>query len=314
MLKRIISTILAFILLITAYTAFRHVQPAAAQIVTIPTRTPTPAPVTPTNTPQPQPTNPPQPTAPPAATDTPVPEATATNTAVQPTVDPSTLLPTAEACGEPPTARANNNINVRRGPGTDYDILSTLFAGEVRLITGRAEFAEWWVVELADGREGWVADFTVTVNGYTGNVPLATPPTLNGSTPTPGPLWQPTPQPGCPTATATSAPTATATATATAVPPTATREQDDALAATTQTPETAVTAPTTSPPAPPAPLADNAPTATPAAAATITGQQATATAQPLASDQAQGSNSNLLLIAGIGLIVLGIVGTIVIRR
>lgn len=310
MIKRITLTFVALTLLIWAYAALYRAQPAAAQIVTIPTRTPTPAPVTPTNTPPPQPTNPPQPTAPPAATDTPEPEATATNTAVQPTIDPSTLLPTAEACGEPPSARANNNINVRRGPGTDYDILSTLFAGEVRPILGRAEFAEWWVIELADGREGWVASFTVTVNGYTGNVPLVAPPTLNGSTPTPGPLWQPTPQPDCPTATPTTAPTATATA----VPPTAAPEQDNTTAGTTQAPETAVTASTTSPPAPPAPLADNAPTATPATTVAITGQQAAATAQPLASDQDQGSNSNLLLIAGIGLIVLGIVGTIVIRR
>ncbi len=313
MLNRIAILALILGLLVTGYATFNRAQMAVAQVPTIPTRTPTPPPSPPTNTPAPLPTNPPQPTSPPAATNTATPGATATNTAVSPTIDPGTLLPTAEACGEPPTAQAINNINVRSGPGTDYDILRTLTAGQVRVIVGRAEFAEWWVILLPNGRDGWVADFTVRVQGYTGNVPLVAAPTLNGSTPTPGPQWQPTLQPDCPTATPTQEPTATpsATATATAVAPTR-----------TTTPETTAASPelaqgsesaTSTSQAPPALPGDREPTATPAADA-ITSQQPTATAVPLASDQDTGSGSNLLLIAGVVLIVLGIIGAVVLRR
>ncbi len=315
MLKKISVIALVLTILFTAHMALTRTERAAAQVPTIPTRTPTPPPSPPTNTPAPQPTNPPQPTSPPAPTNTPVPQAT--NTAVPPTIDPSTLLPTAEACGEPPTAKAANNINVRSGPGTDYEIMSTLFAGEVRVIIGRAEFAEWWVIELADGREGWIADFTVTVQGYTGNVPLAAAPALNGSTPTPGPLWEPTLQPDCPTATPTQEPTATGTATA--VPPTVTPAPENTATPdeveTAQTAETAVdatAAPTQAPPALPGDKTPT-PTTTAAQAAAITSQQPTATAVPLPGEES-GGGSNVLLIAGVALILLGIVGAVVLRR
>ncbi|MCB9003280.1 MAG: hypothetical protein H6664_02840 [Ardenticatenaceae bacterium] len=316
MLKRITITALFLITLFAAQWHLNRIQRVDAQVATIPSRTPTPGPATATNTPRPNPTNPPaQPTSPPAATDTPVPQPTMTFTAVPPTIDPGTLLPTAEACGEPPTVQALNNINVRSGPGTDYDILSTLFTGEVRAIAGRAEFAEWWFISLADGSEGWVADFTVTVQGYTGNVPLVAAPALDGSTPTPGPLWEPTPQTDCATAT----PEPTSTSTATAVPPSVTPSPVN-TALPTETLETemaaaAVNSPTETPPAPPAPANSN-PTATSISGTPepISGTASLATAVPLADNDGSDGHSSLLPIAGAILILIGIVGIIVIKR
>lgn len=176
---------------------------------TIPSRTPVPSPTS-----DPPPTAPPQPTeAPPPATATNAPPPTATNTAVPATLIPSPIggfLPTAVACGAPPTIQARSNVVVRAGPGTDYDNIGSLVYLEVRVIVGRAGNAPWWVIELADGETGWVANDVVWVQGYTGDAPVVAAPEINGQTPTPGAPWRPTAVPNCPTSTATQ-PAATAT-------------------------------------------------------------------------------------------------------
>jgi hypothetical protein len=184
-----------------------HFQEANAQ--TIPTRTPTPDPHV-SLTPSPPPTEPPtdpgsQPTTPP--------EPTAPLMSTPTTMPTRVLLPTAAVCAEPPTVQVQDRVNVRSGPGTGYTVLDVLIAGEVRIITGRAGNAAWWLIRLADGREGWIADQLATVHGYTGNVPVIPAPSLNNVTPTPGPTWQPTPNPLC-----TPPPTATATAVVTRAP------------------------------------------------------------------------------------------------
>jgi uncharacterized protein YraI len=164
-----------------------RLQEANAQ--TIPTRTPTPdphvsltpspPPAEPPTDPGSQPTTPPEPTAPLMSTPT--------------TMPTRVLLPTAAVCAEPSTVQVRDRVNVRSGPGTNYPVLDVLIAGEVRVITGRAGNAAWWLIRLADGREGWIADQLAAVHGYTGNVPVIPAPSLNNVTPTPGPTWQPTP-------------------------------------------------------------------------------------------------------------------------
>lgn len=277
--------------------------------ITIPTRTPEPAPAT--NTP---------PSAP--ATNTPGSggsggggEATPTSSTggqVTPTVGPAPItvgptplggyLPTAEPCGTTPTVRSLGTVFVREGPGTNYQALASMQYLEVRPIRGRAQNAEWWLIEMGDGTLGWVANLAVQVYGYTGLVPLLTPPALaNGTTPTPGPLWNPTPNPICtvePTATATTTPTITAAASPTA----------------TYTPEPTITdTPAPSPTTGLAPV-NNEPTNTvPAAAETIiptnvpptpaiTAQTLTPTA-PSSPGDGETNSSNIALYAGLGLII-----------
>jgi hypothetical protein len=131
--------------------------------------------------------------------------------------------PTAAPCSDSPTIQASNTLNVRRGPGLDYEIIAQIVFLEVRPIIGRSEYDEWWLVELASGDSGWVANSIGLSQGFVGNVPIVPAPAIDGETATPGVLWQPTQLPFCtvtPTHTATAS--ATATATATALPPTGT--------------------------------------------------------------------------------------------
>ncbi len=184
-------------------------------------------PTIPTRTPTPGPTSPPPPTATPGqgggggnatAVPTSTIEATATATTA-PTITATfipvgEILPTAEGCGQPPTIQAQNPINVRLGPGSDYEVVATLAYLDVRPIIGRAADAEWWLIQLENGVSGWVFDAVVVVHGYTGNVPIVPAPPINGQTPTPGALWEPTPNPVCtiaPTNTTTPTPTAEST-------------------------------------------------------------------------------------------------------
>jgi uncharacterized protein YgiM (DUF1202 family) len=139
-----------------------------------------------------------------------------------PTLIPVTLvatpvggfLPTAAPCGLPPTVQAQNTTFVRMGPGTDYDIIGQLVFLETRPIVARAADSEWWVIQFTNEQFGWVADAVVLVHGNTSGIPVIGAPEINGETPTPGPLWSPTPNPECPILpTATPIPTETATST-----------------------------------------------------------------------------------------------------
>jgi uncharacterized protein YraI len=213
-----------------------HNRPGPSQ--TIPTRTPMPGPSSPT--PPPATVAPPgggDVTQPPPATDTPTPApAGPTVTASSTFIPADSLTPTAAPCSDAPTIQAQDVTNVRLGPGTDYEIIDELFYREVRLITGRAADAAWWQIGADGGRRGWVADAVVTVQGYTGNVPVAPTPLINGATPTPGTPWNPTPDPRCtvtptPPATPTGTPTGTPMSNEVALP-----AQEDATRGTPATP------------------------------------------------------------------------------
>lgn len=229
--------------------------PAAAQ--TVPTITPTPSPTLsptpgsagPSATPGPGPATQPA-GGPGTATSSapPVSAATATRRVIpaQTTPGPSPTallagvsLPTAAACSQEPTVRVRSGgAWLAEGPGDDYDVLGRLQEETVRPIAGRASDAAWWLIDLDDLGEGWIADGDVTVQGDTSAVPLvAAPPLPDGATPTPGPPWQPTPNAACltPTPTLTAEPEATEpaptpTATAVVEPPTATPTPEEPAA------------------------------------------------------------------------------------
>ena len=189
-----------------------------------PTDTPIPpTPIPPTDTPIPIPTSTPDGNgggdSTPTSGSTPTTQAAATATLVPAsTLAPTPqggYLPTAAPCDDAPTIQAFNNLNVRQGSGTDYEIINRVVFLEVRPIIGRSQYDRWWLIELADGTIGWVADATGLSQGYIGNVPIIPAPPINNQTPTPGTPWQPTPRPSC---TVTPTPTTTATATASTTP------------------------------------------------------------------------------------------------
>lgn len=236
MSRRII--IFIFIIGLTA-TFFLKPQAKSNEVYGMPnftviTRTSTPVPQPPTATPSnPNPTSPPNPSQ---STATPiVTEATATPTLIPVTLVATPVggfLPTAVSCGVPPTIQAKNTTRVRLGPGTNYAILGQLVYLETRPIVGRSADSEWWIVQFSNSKTGWVANTVVNVQGNTSGIPTLTAPPLNGETPTPGPLWNPTPNSECPIL-----PTATPTVAQTATP-------TEAVIESTDPPKTATPRPT----------------------------------------------------------------------
>lgn len=311
--------------------AFLLTSNALAQ--TIPTRTPTPS-ITP----------------PPTATSeggggggTPVPTSTtgaggntatpiATSTddvvvTIAPTPEDG-FYPTASACGSQPTLQALSTTNVRNGPSLDYNVIGTLVFLEARPVVGRAQFTDWWQIRLFDGTVGWIANTVVTVQGYTGLVPIITaPPLPNGSTPTPGALWNPTPNPSCtplPTATATLTPTPSVTPDPNSSPTnTATSLPEAVVGTATLAPagnggsEVAILdesiEPTTTLPALPTAIAENG--VSPTAEGETTTIAATPASVPTNGEPASDPAGSMAWVpfAGIGLVVVG-VGVFVSRR
>ncbi|HRQ38494.1 MAG TPA: SH3 domain-containing protein [Chloroflexota bacterium] len=115
-----------------------------------------------------------------------------------------------------PVMTAKVGLYVRRGPSTQYPILTALQAGEQAEIVGRSPDGYWWkiVCPSPHGGECWSsarAEYSTAV--YTQPVPIAAVPPLPTSTPTLTPTATATA-----TATITPSATPTATGTATAVP------------------------------------------------------------------------------------------------
>jgi uncharacterized protein YraI len=121
----------------------------------------------------------------PTATFTPAPDAT-TETP-EPGVTPPTATFTPEPTDTPsptplgpPFLIANDDANVRGGPGTVYVILGVLRQGERADVVGQDQTHTWYVIVFpnsADGR-GWIWGQLVTLGGDTSNIPvIAAPPT-----------------------------------------------------------------------------------------------------------------------------------------
>ena len=115
-----------------------------------------------------------------------------------------------------PSLTTRTDLNVRGGPGIEYDLLGLLPSGTEAEIIGRDDTRQWWQIRFdpaADGR-GWVAaDSAFSTSANVENVPIAQPP----PTPTGTPTATTVPPTHTPVPTATSpAPTETPTATVSA--------------------------------------------------------------------------------------------------
>lgn len=147
-----------------------------------------------------------------AVTPTPLPP---TETPVPPTSTP--LPPTETPVPTPlppsiPSVIAKTDMEVRTGPGEEYELMGYLPEGAKAEITGRDKERQWWQIKttLAAVGVGWIkADLELAEASETDNLPIALAP--------PTPTAIPTPAPDTPTPTATS-PADTPTATATTIP------------------------------------------------------------------------------------------------
>jgi uncharacterized protein YraI len=186
----------------------------APQATPLPTRTPlptfTPAPPQEAAAPAPvqEQQNPPadQAAQPPAAENPPAQQPSGEQPAAQPpAAEQATATP---AVAEPPTAAPTNTpapaevtttdvVNVRGGPGTNYNIIGSAQAGETFPVTGKSPAGDWWQINY-NGQAGWVfAQLTSARNteavAVAQNIPAA-PPTQPPAPPTNTPAPQP-PQP-----------------------------------------------------------------------------------------------------------------------
>ena len=118
------------------------------------------------------------------------PTAEATATAAPTEVPPS---PTPEPA---PNFTANQNMNVRSGPGTTYPRLGSVTAGQSFEILGK-NAAGNWLQFVYDGDAAWVSTDLVTVNGDMGAVEVAqnipAPPAPAPVAPRPQPTARPAP-------------------------------------------------------------------------------------------------------------------------
>jgi uncharacterized protein YraI len=105
-----------------------------------------------------------------------------------------------------PLAKAKDALNVRSGPGVDYNLVSALQSGESLPIVGKNNAGDWWEVVLANSQMGWVYSQLVEISGNTTVVAVA------ADIPPPPPTATPAPVVQAPTATpqATNAPAASA--------------------------------------------------------------------------------------------------------
>jgi hypothetical protein len=112
---------------------------------------------------------------------------------VVPTSTPAPAIPVATATPSVCRATSGLNVNVRTGPGTNYDAFGSLFAGSELTVVGRSSDTTWYVVDY-NGRQGWVANSVVSVSGPCSTLPfVAAPPTPTAPPPTPTPTATPGP-------------------------------------------------------------------------------------------------------------------------
>ncbi|MCB9104543.1 MAG: SH3 domain-containing protein [Anaerolineales bacterium] len=190
----LVMLLASIVVLALSIAAFSRVQKAIA-IVESPTFTPTKAPTSvstatksPTLTPTPTSTIEPDP-----PTSTPTVTTTATPTSTDAPIPTSTapIIPTPDA-----VVIASNGLNLRSGPGTDYDIVNFLKKGDSLSIQGRTEDSGWIQVR-ADNRtaSGWVSASSqyIQFNTDKNNILIVAPPTPPISTITLAPTATPIP-------------------------------------------------------------------------------------------------------------------------
>jgi hypothetical protein len=173
--------------------------PSAPQVDSaVPTRTPRP-----TFTPTPVAAAP-EPVV--LATDTPAPQSQAAP-AEQPAA-PAQPTPTLEPQGARVVV-TSPMVNVRSGPGTQYDVVGQVDRGEEFQITGKNPAGDWWQICCVSDRRGWIAGFLVDTSGPVEGVAVAAeiPAAPQPPTPAPAPVVQQPaqqpaqPQPAAPTPT-----------------------------------------------------------------------------------------------------------------
>jgi N-acetylmuramoyl-L-alanine amidase len=62
-------------------------------------------------------------------------------------------------------ATAYRRVNIRSGPGTDFEVVGVLLPGQTADIIGTSGDSDEWIEIAFEGRSGWVAYFVVSISG-----------------------------------------------------------------------------------------------------------------------------------------------------
>lgn len=108
-----------------------------------------------------------------------------------------TVSPTADAGAEDPEGSLNSNANCRRGPGTEYDVVTSLTEGTIVALDGRNDFAPpwWYIVIPGSSAHCWVSDSIIDISGPVDDLPIIAAPPLPSDTPIATPTATPTATP-----------------------------------------------------------------------------------------------------------------------
>ncbi|MEM7031251.1 MAG: SH3 domain-containing protein [Chloroflexota bacterium] len=117
------------------------------------------------------------------ATSTPIPEPTSTPTAtLEPTPAPIVTSPTETSTPEPEPApilavpmvsAVDSNVNLRSGPGTNFERVGVLLQGDSLEIIGRNEDSSWWQV-LTEDDVSWIAASVTEASNINDSIPVVT--------------------------------------------------------------------------------------------------------------------------------------------
>ncbi len=91
-------------------------------------------------------------------TDTPTPDASVANSeGIEPVVDALLLLPTTTPVLSSPRLNViTDSVNVRSGPGSEYEVVDVVAQGSRFPLTGRNEQRDWWQVCCFEDQKGWL--------------------------------------------------------------------------------------------------------------------------------------------------------------
>lgn len=99
----------------------------------------------------------------------------------------ATPAPTDTSASVNPQASPQSTMNVRGGPGTEYDVVASIQEGTSVPILAKNPAGDWWQVQLDNGGTGWLYGPLVNASGDTSAVVVA------ANIPTPPPTAVPAP-------------------------------------------------------------------------------------------------------------------------
>lgn len=106
--------------------------------------------------------------------------ATVIATAEIPTQEPSSTPEPSKTPQPTPTSQVkasvlNAGVNVRSGPGTNFNLVSGLVQNDLADVIGRNSDSTWLEIITPKGIKGWVSASVVSITGATNGLPVVTP-------------------------------------------------------------------------------------------------------------------------------------------